>query len=301
MTDVMQRCVPISNGILAPDLRVNYQFGLVLGVDEFEQEDRYLRERDERAARVLHGYGTATGLHVSAARPAAAPLDVEARVEPGVAIDQWGRPVVVRSAQCARIGAWIAEQETAALAAGTTSPLVTYRRPSGDVTVYVVASYAECDDALVPIPGNPCADDDDLLAASRIRDSWQLELRWEPPAMPAWDGIRALADLLAGVDTHDASPFDSDEDILAVSPSVVEADARVRLDELNRRFNYGLPPSDDFDTIGGFAFSHIGRMPAAGETLDWERLRITILVADARRIQRVRIELLDQAPNGESN
>ncbi|MBC8116255.1 MAG: hypothetical protein H7062_17850, partial [Candidatus Saccharimonas sp.] len=45
---------------------------------------------------------------------------------------------------------------------------------------------------------------------------------------------------------------------------------------------------------------HIGRMPSAGETLDWERLRLTILEADTRRIQRVRIELLDGAANGES-
>ena len=115
-------------------------------------------------------------------------------------------------------------------------------------------------------------------------------------------GLVTMEDILEEIVGEIADEYDeddqSDEDILAVSPTIVEADARVRLDELNRRFDYGLPPSDDFDTIGGFAFSHIGRMPLAGETLDWERLRLTILAADARRIQRVRIELLDGAPNG---
>ena len=77
MSEVMRRCVPASTGGLSPDLRVNYQFGLVLGVDEFEQEGLYLRERDERATRSLHGYGTAVGLHVTAARPVVAPDDVE--------------------------------------------------------------------------------------------------------------------------------------------------------------------------------------------------------------------------------
>ena len=117
-------------------------------------------------------------------------------------------------------------------------------------------------------------------------------------------GLVTMEDILEEIVGEIADEYDedeqSDEDILTVSPTVVETDGRVRLDELNRRFEYGLPPSDDFDTIGGFAFSHIGRMPTAGETLDWERLRITVLDADARRIQRVRIELIDGADNGES-
>ena len=117
-------------------------------------------------------------------------------------------------------------------------------------------------------------------------------------------GLVTMEDILEEIVGEIADEYDEDdqpdEDIRAVSPSVVEADARVRLDELNRRFDYGLPSSDGFDTIGGFAFSHIGRMPSAGETLDWERLRFTILEADARRIQRVRIELLDGIPSGET-
>jgi putative hemolysin len=117
-------------------------------------------------------------------------------------------------------------------------------------------------------------------------------------------GLVTMEDILEEIVGEIADEYDEgdqpDEDIQAVSPNVVEAEGRVRLDELNRRFNFGLPPSDDFDTIGGFAFSHIGRIPAAGETLDWERLKLTILAADARRIQRVRIELLEDARNGES-
>lgn len=215
MTNVMQRCVPVSTGTLEPDLRVNYQFGLVLGVDEFEQEDLYFRTRDERAARTLHGYGTTVGLHVSAARPIVAPDDVEARVEPGVAVDQYGRPVVLPTAQCARIGAWLAAQEAAATAASEPSPLAAHLRPSGDLTLYIVAEYAECADALVPLPGNACGTDDDVMAPSRVRDSWQLGFRWEPPAMPHWDGVRELADLLLPVEIDDGSPIVSDEDALA--------------------------------------------------------------------------------------
>ena len=36
MTTSMHPCVPVSTGTLSPDLRVNYLFGLVLGVDELD-------------------------------------------------------------------------------------------------------------------------------------------------------------------------------------------------------------------------------------------------------------------------
>ena len=62
-------CAHLDRQALDPDLGVNYLFGLVLGVDELNQEDLYLRERDDRLAHVGHGVGTATGLHVTTARP----------------------------------------------------------------------------------------------------------------------------------------------------------------------------------------------------------------------------------------
>jgi hypothetical protein len=215
MTDVMQQCVPVATGALTPDQRVNYLFGLVLGVDEFQQEDLYFRERDERATRTLHGYGTSVGLDVTAERPEAAPDDVEVQVARGVAADQFGRPVVVPTAQCARVGAWIAAEEEQAVADETPSPLQEHLGPSGEVTLYVVAEYDACPDGLVPLPGKPCGSDDEVTAPSRLRDSWQLDFRWEPPAMVHWDGVRALADILVQIELDDLSPIESDEELLA--------------------------------------------------------------------------------------
>jgi len=47
---------------LDPHKRVYYSHGLVLGVDEFLQEETYLLERDRTHNRGLHGYGTVCGL-----------------------------------------------------------------------------------------------------------------------------------------------------------------------------------------------------------------------------------------------
>lgn len=84
----------------------------------------------------------------------------------------------------------------------------------------------------------------------------------------------------------------SPEEITALSETVVEVDARVHLDDLNERFEYELPEDQEFDTIGGFVFSVMGRVPLVGETAEWNGVRFTVLEADRRKIVRLRIEKL---------
>ncbi|KAB8141608.1 hypothetical protein F8S13_17850 [Chloroflexia bacterium SDU3-3] len=209
---VTQRCVSLASGALSPDQRVSYEFGMVLGVDDFRQEQLYFLEKEYQHNRGLHGFGTVYGLRVLVAPPQGSQEDLQITVEPGMAIDQYGRAIVVRSSQCARLGAWLAKQVQA------DPGLIERQRAgiSGDLSLYVVLRYAECADALVPIPGQPCDSAADSMAPSRIRDSFAIELRWEPPAMPAWDAVRrfgALTGLIRAV--PGLPPIYSDEALLA--------------------------------------------------------------------------------------
>ena len=57
--------------------------------------------------------------------------------------------------------------------------------------------------------------------------------------------------------------------------------------------NLELPEDGDYDTIGGLVFSELGRIPQTGEALVWhDKVRISVLEATRRRIDRVRIERL---------
>jgi hypothetical protein len=189
-----QPCVSIGTGTLSPDLRVFYQYGMVLGLDDFLQEQTHNLGLDYHHERALHGYGTVYGLQVTTSTPSDAPADVTVTVEPGMAIDQFGREVTVPTAQCARLGAWLAAQDEAS--AGTVEANLGI---SGELVVYVVAAYAECPDDLVPLPGQPCSTSSQVQVPSRLRDAWDIDLRWAPPAMPAWDVVRQLAQLLNSV------------------------------------------------------------------------------------------------------
>ncbi|MBA7628511.1 hypothetical protein ES703_35999 [subsurface metagenome] len=72
--------------------------------------------------------------------------------------------------------------------------------------------------------------------------------------------------------------------------STIEADARTYVDDLNDEFEMNLPEDEDYDTIGGFVFSHLGYVPKTGQTFDYKNLKFTITSAEARRIKRIKIQ-----------
>lgn len=228
----MRRCVPLAReGLVLPDMRVNYTFGLVLGEAEFQQEQTYFLTKDYLHNRALHGYGTVSGLSItidtSETNDRVAENDARVTVERGLGVDQLGRTFAVRNPQCADIGAWLAKQEPDA-----------FDHQTGDAkTIYVVAYYDECEDALVPIAGQPCSTGEENQAASRIRDSVKIELRTHRPAMPSWDALQLMADLLYEVRLiPNLDPELSDEaDILSLLDLLDSpAEMLVRYDELTR-------------------------------------------------------------------
>ena len=113
----IQPCVSLDSPDLPPDLRVFYQYGMVLGLDDFLQEQAHNLGLDFHHERALHGYGTVYGLAVTTSTPPDNPADVTVTVSAGMAVDQWGREATVTCAQCARLGAWLAAQGPATVEA----------------------------------------------------------------------------------------------------------------------------------------------------------------------------------------
>jgi CBS domain containing-hemolysin-like protein len=62
------------------------------------------------------------------------------------------------------------------------------------------------------------------------------------------------------------------------------------LDTINERLDTDLPESDDFDTIAGYLISRLGRIPKGGESLEDGGVRITVLEAKPRQVERVLVE-----------
>ena len=55
-------------------------------------------------------------------------------------------------------------------------------------------------------------------------------------------------------------------------------------------------PSDDSDSLGGFIYSQLGHIPAAGESAAAEGVQFEVLTVTGRRIRKVRATRLLPAP-----
>jgi len=78
--------------------------------------------------------------------------------------------------------------------------------------------------------------------------------------------------------------------IKKIDQNTIEVDARTYIDDLNDHFELNLPEDEDYDTVGGFVFSHLGYIPKTGESFDYENLKFIIASAEARKIKRIRIQ-----------
>lgn len=75
----------------------------------------------------------------------------------------------------------------------------------------------------------------------------------------------------------------------------VEVEARAPIYEVNEALRISLPEDQGYETVGGFVFASMGKIPAAGESLTHENVRIEVLDAEARKIRRLKIHVLREA------
>jgi hypothetical protein len=196
-----QTLVTAADAAPDPSKHVNYVQGMVLGVDDFNQEFAFLNGRIQWLAREAIGYGALSGLHVSVEPTGDGP---RVRVAAGVALTPRGELVCVPEDQCALINPWLVENNA--------------NLPPGlNQTLYVRLCYKFCATDNLPIPGEPCRDEDELMAPSRIADDFRLELATTPPDQREEDMVRAFAAWLRNV------RLTNDPDVATSAPDFVDA------------------------------------------------------------------------------
>ncbi|MCH7925255.1 MAG: HlyC/CorC family transporter [Planctomycetes bacterium] len=76
-----------------------------------------------------------------------------------------------------------------------------------------------------------------------------------------------------------------------IDDQTVEVDARMRIDDLNDQLDIQLPEDEHYETIGGFVFSTLGKVPEIGEHCEHNQIGIRVIAAEARRILRVQLKI----------
>ncbi len=216
--------------VAAPDptKHVKYNLGMILGVDDFDQEFAYLSGRDQWLARDLIGYGTVCGLQVTTDTDARGPRVV---ISPGTAVNPRGQRIQVTPAQCAYLNDWLNEHKDD-LMRRIGSPV------GSSVALYVTLCYRDCPTDQVPIAGEPCRTESEATVASRLSDDFKLEFGFNSPDQTEEDALRDFVAWLSQIEISDSvvTSLSLEDFVQAIR------DAAHTL-ESPPDFMYGSPPS----------------------------------------------------------
>jgi CBS domain containing-hemolysin-like protein len=118
-------------------------------------------------------------------------------------------------------------------------------------------------------------------------------------------GLVTIEDVLEEIvgeirDEHEApARVEERPALVALDDHHAEVDGRHRIDELNAQLGLRLPEDEDYDTIGGFVLSQLGRVPEANESFEAHDARFTAVAVTPTHVERVRIERLSQMAHAE--
>jgi CBS domain containing-hemolysin-like protein len=108
-------------------------------------------------------------------------------------------------------------------------------------------------------------------------------------------GLVTIEDLLEEIVGEIFDEYDLEETMIEqIDENTIRVDARVGIDELTELLGITFPEFEG-DTIGGFIFSLLGRIPNEGEKVPFENVLFTIEKVGGRRIRKILIARQEEA------
>ncbi len=105
-------------------------------------------------------------------------------------------------------------------------------------------------------------------------------------------GLVTIEDLLEEIVGEIQDEFDEEEPMkVEIGPGEVILDGRADIDDLTELVEPALELEDDeeYDTLGGFVYHRIGRVPVVGDAVVIEPFVITVIKVSGRRVGKVRV------------
>ena len=105
-------------------------------------------------------------------------------------------------------------------------------------------------------------------------------------------GLVTIEDLLEEIVGEIQDEFDEEEPMkVIVRDGEAILDGRADIDEMGELVDSALELEDDeeYDTVGGFVYHRIGRVPVVGDTVAVDPFKITVIKVIGRRVGKVRV------------
>jgi len=105
------------------------------------------------------------------------------------------------------------------------------------------------------------------------------------------DGLVTIEDVIEEIvgEIEDEHDKDDDFNFKKIDSNTFEAKADMKLEDFNRESKLSII-HENVDTLGGYIFSKINRVPYAGEVIKVDNIyQFEIIDADPRKIKKIRI------------
>ena len=103
-------------------------------------------------------------------------------------------------------------------------------------------------------------------------------------------GLVTIEDLVEEIVGDIQDEYDREEKLYEpVKEGEYIFDAKISIDEFNDLMNTHLE-SEDYETLGGFLYAQLDKIPSVGDTITFEGWKYTVLSTRGRRITKVRVE-----------
>jgi len=110
-------------------------------------------------------------------------------------------------------------------------------------------------------------------------------------------GLVSIEDLLEEIVGEIRDEFDIEQPLYtAASDGNFIVDAKMTISEVEEELNIVLPEESEYDTVGGYIVTQMGKVPGKGETFIKNGVTVTILEADDRKIHKVKLTTAKQQP-----
>jgi hypothetical protein len=199
-----------------PFFALRYQFGMLLGVEDFEAAQAYARGKMRLHNAWLHREGVVWGFGVTAPPVSTSDqaLRGEIQVDPGLALDSLGHELHLDAPACISVAAWYEKHKA--------DPGVPLLDPAtgGTITARIELRFRACLARQVPAMTDPCDGGGTGTAYSRAFET--VEIKLVPGAAPARAYPYHLVRLLFGLDDPQSTPT---ADELAVQNALADVAA----------------------------------------------------------------------------
>jgi len=110
----------------------------------------------------------------------------------------------------------------------------------------------------------------------------------------AMQGIVTLEDLLEEIVGEIEDEFDlPDESVERIDDDTIRIDGTFPIDDFNEQFGTQIP-IDDYHTVGGFVFGHLGRAPDVGASVDFDGMRFDVVEVEGSRIHKLAVTFVER-------